>query len=253
MFADIHAHLLDSAFDETREIIIRDLSSKGVSFIVENSTCPDDMIRASKLAEKNSNIYAAVGIYPDFSFMYNRDVESVIKELVKKNKRTLVIGEIGLDYHYDDSPDRKIQIDCFEKQLALAEELGVPVEIHSRDASEDTLDIIKSSKVKGLMHCFSGSVETALNYIDLGFYISFGGVLTFKKTKKQIEVLKSIPKNRILTETDCPYMAPEPKRGSVNEPAFIRYVIEKMSDILGMEYDDIESQTLKNAIEFLGI
>ena len=253
MFADIHSHLLDKAFDETRNDIIKRFSEDGVAFAVENATCLKDCFEASELASENENIFCAVGIHPEFADSFDCDTEKELESLILSNDKIVAVGEIGLDYHYDDSPSREIQIKCFERQIALAERIGLPIVVHSRDASDDTMNVLKNSRANAVLHCYSGSTETALKYMDMGYYISFGGVLTFKKTKKQVAVLKSIPSDRILTETDCPYMAPEPVRGTVNEPSNIRYIIEKMAELMSLSYEETEKLTLDNALRFYGI
>ena len=177
-------------------------------------------------------IYGAVGIHPENADEFKDEMLDEFKDIIKKNPKVKAIGEIGLDYYWDENPDKEIQKDVFRKHMKLAEELNVPVIIHDRDAHEDTLNIIKEfPNVKGVVHCFSGSVEFAKECLKLGYYIGVTGVVTFKNAKKVVKVVKEVPVERLLVETDCPYMAPEPNRGKRNKSSYIKYVIEKISEI----------------------
>lgn len=177
-------------------------------------------------------IYGAVGIHPENADEFKDEMLDEFKDIIKKNPKVKAIGEIGLDYYWDENPDKEIQKDVFRRHMKLAEELNVPVIIHDRDAHEDTLNIIKEfPNVKGVVHCFSGSVEFAKECLKLGYYIGVTGVVTFKNAKKVVKVVKEVPVERLLVETDCPYMAPEPNRGKRNKSSYIKYVIEKISEI----------------------
>ena len=177
-------------------------------------------------------IYGALGIHPSDAYDYNEEVKDEIIEKVKANNKILAIGEIGLDYYWDENPDRETQKKVFREQMELAKELNLPVVIHDRDAHKDTLDIMKEyPSVKGIVHCFSGSVEFAKECVKLGYYIGITGVVTFKNAKKIIEVVDAIPLDRLLVETDCPYMAPIPNRGKRNKSDYIEYIIEQVAEI----------------------
>lgn len=253
MFADTHTHLLDGRFDSQRQDIINSFADFGISFVIENGTNVQDSLLAAKLAEKNKRVYAAIGVHPESAVDFDCNSERYLSSYAKNYSKVVAIGEIGLDYHYEDGAPRDIQRKVFEKQLDLAAKLNLPVVVHSRDATQDTYDILKNSHTIGELHCFSGSVEMAEKYLQLGFYISFGGAITFKNAGKILNVVKAVPLNRILTETDCPYMAPEPYRGKMNVPLYARQVINKIAEIKQTEVCEIENTTLMNAKKLFSI
>ena len=223
---DSHAHYDDEEFDNDRKEVLEELKNEGVIGIMNCSSS------YKSIAKTCDFIYGAVGIHPENADEFKDEMLDEFKDIIKKNPKVKAIGEIGLDYYWDENPDKEIQKDVFRKHMKLAEELNVPVIIHDRDAHEDTLNIIKEfPNVKGVVHCFSGSVEFAKECLKLGYYIGVTGVVTFKNAKKVVKVVKEVPVERLLVETDCPYMAPEPNRGKRNKSSYIKYVIEKISEI----------------------
>jgi len=229
---DSHAHYDAEEFDDDRKEVIEELKNNGVIGIMNCSSSYESIAKTCELINTWDFIYGAVGIHPENADEFKDEMLEEFKEIIKKNPKVKAIGEIGLDYYWDENPDKEIQKDVFRKHMKLAEELNLPVIIHDRDAHEDTLNIIKEfPNVKGVVHCFSGSVEFAKECLKLGYYIGVTGVVTFKNAKKVIKVVKEVPIERLLVETDCPYMAPEPNRGKRNKSSYIKYVIEKISEI----------------------
>lgn len=247
MLFDTHAHLLSEDFDSDRDGLIAGLNSQGISGYVECGTNLLDSERAAELAAEHPGvIYAACGIHPHDAKTWDEDTERALAGLLAR-PGVVALGEIGLDYHYDFSL-RDVQRDVFRAQMALADRLGVPVIIHTREAWADTMDIIREfPDVTGVMHCFSGSVETARELLSKGWYLAFGGAITFKNAKKPLAALKEVPLNRLLLETDSPYMTPVPHRGSRNEPAYVRLVAEKAAEVRGEDLELIERATGENA------
>ncbi|SHK45185.1 TatD DNase family protein [Hathewaya proteolytica DSM 3090] len=247
MIFDSHAHYDDEKFDGERETLIQKQHQEdGVVGILN---CGSDLrgTRMSvELSHKFPYVYAAVGIHPEEAHEFNHEVLQEIKELAKDEK-VKAIGEIGLDYYWEENPPKEIQKEVFIKQMILAEELQMPVVIHCREAHEDTLNIVKQfPKVRGVIHCFSGSLEMAREFIKCGYYIGFTGVVTFKNSKKIKEVAREVPMERILVETDCPYMAPVPHRGERNQSSYISNIIEVIAEIRGASIDCIEKYTVEN-------
>lgn len=246
MIFDTHAHYDDSRFDEDRHTLIEEMHSNGICNIINIGANIESSKKSIELAEKYDFIYAAVGVHPhDVGSMIDKDIE-ILKDYAKCTK-VVAIGEIGLDYYYDLSP-RENQKYWFEKQLDLAYSLDLPVVIHSRDATQDTFDIIKNSPVrKGVIHAFSGSLDYALKYIDLGFYIGVGGVLTFKNGRKLVEVVENIDLEHILLETDAPYLSPVPLRGTRNNSQNLKYVVDKISELKQISPEIVVEKTRENA------
>ncbi len=248
---DTHAHITSKEFDKDREKLISGFEAEGMGFIVEVGVDPDSSLEAIELAEKNEKIYASVGVHP-------HDVKSVNEgwtdELVKLSKKSKVvaIGEIGLDYYRDLSP-RPLQRKFFDAQLSVAEKLGVPVILHVRDAYEDAMDIVKNHDISGVFHSFAGSKGYMKKALDRGLCLGVGGMATFKKNSELRESISFAPINMILTETDCPYLAPQPVRGKRNRPGYVKYVLEMLADLFGMKFEDIERTTELNAYDFFGI
>ncbi|GAA0743993.1 TatD family hydrolase [Clostridium oceanicum] len=243
---DAHAHYDDDEFSKDRDSVIKDLKKNKILGVINCGASLKSSVQSVELANIYDFFYAAVGVHPENSMEVNEETLEKIESLTK-NKKVKAIGEIGLDYYYKENPDKNIQIDGFRKQMALAQKLDLPVVIHDRDAHLDTLNIIKEfPKVKGEVHCFSGSVEFARQCIDLGYYIGVTGVITFKNAKKVIEVVKDIPLDRILVETDCPYMAPVPLRGKRNRSEYIKYMIDKIAEIKELDSETVSDQILKN-------
>ena len=249
---DTHAHYSDSAFDADREEILNSMKDKGVKYIMLASSCTEDNISNQTLAENYDFIYSATGFHPECADSVPHDYVDIIKNNVSRYPKIRAIGEIGLDYHYDGF-DREKQIELFEKQLETANELELPVIVHSREATEDTVNIIKKYRPRGILHCFSGSAETAEEILKLGMYIGFSGVITFKNAKKAIRALETVPVDRLLLETDCPYMSPVPFRGRRCDSSMIAYTAEKMAEIKGKDVQEIINITCENAMRIYNI
>jgi len=245
MLFDTHAHLDDPRFDEDREELIMVLKAMGVDFVANIGSNMGNSKTTVDLAQKHPNIYGVVGVHPH----HVKDMtEDDLKQLEKWTtlEKVVAIGEIGLDYHYDLSPRDK-QKYWFAKQLELAERLDFPVAIHDREAHEDCINIIKQFDVKGIFHCFSGSKEMAEIIVKMGFYAAFGGSLTFKNARKTVEAASVVPLDRLLVETDCPYLAPEGFRGQRNNPSLVRHAAMKLAEIKGMSFEEIARITTENA------
>ncbi|MBI6059101.1 TatD family hydrolase [Clostridium perfringens] len=243
---DTHAHYDSDSFDEDRENVIKELKENGVIGVLNCGSDLYGLRKSVELAKEFDMFYAAVGIHPENADEFNEDVVKEIKEFVK-NEKVKAIGEIGLDYYWEENPPREVQKEVFRAQMKLADELNLPVVIHDRDAHKDTLEIMKEfPHVIGVVHCFSGSVEFAKECIKLGYYIGFTGVLTFKNAKKLVDVCREIPAERMLVETDCPFMAPVPFRGKRNKSDYIEYIIDKMSEIRGISGEEMNEILLNN-------
>ena len=246
MLFDTHAHLDDQSFDEDRELLLASLPEQGLQFVMNPGCSLASSRNAVKLANQYDYIYAAVGSHPDVADEVNDQVIAEYRELCKLNPKVKAIGEIGLDYHYEDIP-RQIQMQAFRMQMELARELKLPVIVHERDAHEDGMQVVRDfPDVTGVFHCYSGSAEMARQLVDKGWYIGFTGVLTFKNARKAIEVASSIPLDRIVIETDCPYMAPEPFRGKRNDPGKIYRMAEKLAQIRGISAEEAQAITTEN-------
>lgn len=253
MLFDTHAHFDDSQFDSDRDEVIKSLADDGVTRVMNIGANMETSEKAIEIANKYDFIYATVGVHPcDTYDMTDEDIER-LRIMAKNNPKVRAIGEIGLDYHFDDTkPD--IQKEWFIKQLRLAKELNMPVVIHDRDSKGDAIEILKREGISnGVMHCFSGSAETARELVKMGFMISFTGVLTFKNARRAVEACRSIPIERLMIETDCPYMAPEPHRGERNYSGYVKYVARKMAEIKGLSYEETVHITMENGLRFYGI
>ena len=250
---DTHAHYDDEAFNEDREVLLGLLPKEGISHVM---TCGTNLVtsyRSLQLAQKYDYIYCALGFHPEEAHEERKGDLDTIKELLKKEPKAKAVGEIGLDYYWEENAPREVQIDLFRRQIEIAKELDLPVIVHDREAHEDTFSILSEMRPKGVLHCYSGSKEQALQYTEMGFYIGLGGVVTFKNARKAVEVAESIPIDKLLLETDCPYMAPVPHRGERNDSRLISLVAEKIAEIRGMDPQEIADITNKNAREFFGI
>ncbi len=250
---DTHCHYTDSAFDDDRDELIASLPEKGVELAMQACVDLEDAERIQSIADRYDFMYASVGIHPENiaqSFV-SADVYDSLKKFAS-HKKVLAIGEIGLDYHYE-GYDREKQIELFRMQLDLAKELRLPVIIHSRDATEDCMNILREYKPRGVMHCFSGSAETAHEVVKLGMYVGFTGVLTFKNAKKALRALEAVPKDRLVLETDCPYMAPVPYRGKRCDSSMIACTAEAAAAVLGMPHEEILALTLENGKKLYNI
>ncbi len=246
MLFDTHAHLNDERFEDDRAELISSLKGEGVACFCEIGYDLPSSEAALKLASKYDFIYAACGVHPhDTDDLTHDDIEKL--DCLLKNEKAVALGEIGLDYYYDNSlrENQRLWFDC---QLKLAEKLDIPVVIHTRDAMADTIDILKANRgVSGIIHCYSGSRESAKILLDLGYYISFAGPLTFKNASTALEVAAYVPNDRILIETDSPYLAPVPYRGKRNCPIYVAEVAKKLAQIRGTSFEDIAELTFKNA------
>lgn len=269
---DTHAHLCDAAFDDEREAIIADLGAHGVGAFTEIGFDLPSSRAALALAERYPQVYAAVGFHPDHSdHLRDEDVET-LRKMVENDKKIVAIGEIGLDYHYTREgilrraaasgqepdpeslatadPEPEIQKACFRRMLQLARALGLPINVHSREAAQDTYDLIVEEhgyENSGIIHCFGYPVEMAERFVKLGLYVGVGGVVTFKNSRKLKEVVERIPIERIVLETDCPYMAPVPKRGTRNDPRNLPYVVEEIAALRQMDPAEVIRITTENA------
>ena len=250
---DTHAHYDDSSFDEDREVLLNELKSNGVALILNCASSYESIDKTYKLTTDNDFIYGALGIHPENADEFNDSVENEIIDLISKNKKIIAIGEIGLDYYWDENPSKEVQKEVFRRQMKLAEKLNLPVVIHDRDAHGDTLDILKEfPNVKGILHCFSGSVEFAMECIKLGYYIGIGGVVTFKNAKKVVEVVSKIPMEKMLSETEAPYMAPVPNRGKRNKSDYIAYIIEQIAQIKELDPKEVNLALNDNFKRLIG-
>lgn len=248
MIFESHAHYDDDAFNEDRGSLLETMKDNNVGCIINVAANLDSVKTTMELADRYDFIYGAVGVHPSDTEELNDENMEWMRQQAKKDK-CVAIGEIGLDYHYPD-PERSIQRKWFERQLILAREINKPVIIHSREAAADTMDILRSSvaaNVRGVMHCYSYSVETAKELLKMGFYFGVGGVVTFSNAKKLVEAVEYIPMDKILLETDCPYLAPTPHRGERNSSLFLPLVAQRIADIKKISYDEVVEITEKNA------
>ncbi|THE11452.1 TatD family deoxyribonuclease [Bacillus timonensis] len=254
MLIDTHAHLNAIQYQEDLEEVIERALSEGIERIVVVGFDRETITRAIQLAEQYEFIYATVGWHPvDAIDMKDEDLKWI--EELCAHPKVVALGEMGLDYHWDKSP-KDIQKEVFRKQIALAKKVKLPIIIHNREATSDIIEILQeenASEVGGIMHCFTGSVEVAKQCIDMNFYISFGGPVTFKNAKKPKEVAAEIPLDRLLIETDCPYLTPHPFRGKRNEPSYVKYVAEQIAELKGVSFEEIAQKTSDNAMRFFGI
>lgn len=254
MLFDSHAHYNDERFDEDRDAVLGVMQENNVGYIVNACAALSEMDRILGISEKYPFIYASVGVHPhEVENMSEEDLDKICA--YAKLDKVRAVGEIGLDYYYDNAP-RDLQKHWFARQVAVARQIGLPVIIHDRDAHKDTMDILRAEQVwetGGIFHCYAGSVEMAREILDWGMYIAFGGTLTFKKSVRPVEVAKFVPLDRIVLETDCPYLAPEPVRGRRNSSLFIHYVAERLAQIKGVSVEEVERITCENAKRVFGI
>lgn len=254
MLFDTHVHLNAEQFNEDLQEVIGRAKAEGVERMVVVGFDRPTITKAIELCETYDFIYASVGWHPvDAIDMKPEDLEW-LREL-SAHPKVVALGEMGLDYHWDKSP-KDIQKEVFKKQIQLAKEVKLPIIIHNREATSDIVEILKeegAAEVGGIMHCFSGSVETAKECLDMNFYISLGGPVTFKNAKKPKEVAEAVPLDRLLIETDCPYLAPHPYRGKRNEPAYVKLVAEQIAELKGITYDEVAKATTENANKLFDI
>ena len=246
MLFDTHAHMDDRAFDEDREVLLVRLPEQGIGLLMNPGCSLASSRDAVALAARYDYIYAAVGSHPDAADEVTPAVLDEYRMLCKRNLKVRAIGEIGLDYHYEDVP-RQRQQEAFRAQMGLAAELTLPVIVHEREAHEDGMRIVEEfPSVKGVFHCYSGSAEMAKWLVSRGWYIGFTGVLTFKNARKAVETAASIPLDRIVLETDCPYMSPEPFRGRRNDPGRLYRMAEALAQIRDLPVEKIHEITMEN-------
>ena len=246
---DSHAHYDDEAFDNDRHELLERLFAEDIDKIINIGCSVEGSHRSVELAERYDGIYAAVGLHPDSADEISRIDE--VRSLCGHPK-VVAVGEIGLDYHYENH-SREIQKIAFEEQLKLAAEEDLPVVIHSRDAWEDTMELLRKYRPRGVMHCFSGSAETACEVIRLGMYVGFTGVITFRNAKKARRALEAVPLERLLVETDCPYMSPEPNRGRRNDSGNLKYTLAEFAGVKGISCEEAAEITARNAEMLFGI
>ena len=246
MLFDTHAHMDDRAFDQDRDTLLSELPQQGIGLLMNPGCSLASSRQACALAGQYDYIYAAVGSHPDAADEVNADVLEAYHMLCKQNPKVKAIGEIGLDYHYEDIP-RQRQLEAFRDQMALARELDLPVIVHEREAHQDGMAVVDEfPQVTGVFHCYSGSLEMAKELIKRGWYIGFTGVLTFKNARKAVEVAREIPLERIVLETDCPYMSPEPFRGKRNDPGKLYRMAQALAQIRDLPAEQVEAITFEN-------
>ncbi|WFR57431.1 TatD family hydrolase [Anaerocolumna sp. AGMB13025] len=254
MIFETHAHYDDEAFDEDRESLLNSLYEAGIEYVVNVGASIDTTKKTLELTEQFPFVYGAVGVHPSETAELDEEKFKWLKEAALL-KKVVAIGEIGLDYYWD-TPERQIQKEWFNRQMELALEVKLPAIIHSRDAAADTYDMIKAAGLKetgGVIHCFSYGKEMAKNYLDMGFYLGIGGVVTFKNAKKLKEVVEYAPIEQLILETDCPYLAPEPNRGKRNSSLNLIYVAKEIAALKSIPYEEVISITEQNAKTMYGI
>ena len=248
---DSHAHYTDKAFNDDREIMLGSLGESGVCGVINCGADIESSVSSVELSKKHPFIYSACGIHPEEVDTAPENYIEILKTLAKEEK-CVAIGEIGLDYYWRQDTKEK-QKDFFEQQILIAKELNLPIIVHDREAHNDTLEILKKHKPEGVLHCFSGSAEMAKEILKLGMYIGLGGALTFKNARKAIEVAEFLPLDKLLLETDCPYMAPVPMRGKRNNSTYIPYVAEKFAEIKGTTAQTVIDITTENTKKLFNI
>lgn len=258
-FVDSHCHIDGPEYDSDRDEVIARARDAGVTTMLNVGTGDPHsgaFERAVELSEKHSEIYCAIGVHPHDAKLFDAAAEQRLIDLAKKSSRVIAWGEIGLDYHYDHSP-RDVQREVFRRQLRIARELKLPVVIHSRNADDDTIAILREGlsgcERAGVMHCFGGGLQMARSAIDLGFYISFAGNLTFKKADDLRDIARQLPLDRLLVETDCPYLTPVPFRGKRNEPARVAETARCLAELKGVEFEETGRVTSENFGQLFGL
>jgi len=253
MLFDTHAHMDDRAYDTDRQQLLESLPGQGLALVMNPGCSLESSRNVDKLIREYDFLYGAVGSHPDVADEVNEAVLEEYRKLCKQNSKIKAIGEIGLDYHYEDIP-RDIQKQAFRMQMELARELNLPAIVHERDAHEDGMKIVEEfPEVTGVFHCFSGSREFARELVKRGWHIGFTGVITFKNARKAVETAEWVPLDRLLLETDCPYMAPEPFRGRRSDSTMVIKMAEKIADLRGLPVEDICRITRENTMRLFGI
>lgn len=253
MIFDSHSHYYDDAYNDDRDEVLSSLAGKGVSKAMLVSAEWDSLEKVVNLCHKYSFLYPILGIHPSNSLELTKERKPLFEQLIA-NEKPYAIGEIGLDYYWPE-PEHDVQKEIFKYQLELANKFELPVSIHSRDAKQETFDILKEANVKkgGVIHCYSGSAPMALDYIEMGYCIGVGGVVTFKNSVTLKEVVKAIPLSSILLETDCPYLAPVPFRGKRNESSYLTYVANEIASIKGVSVDEVVQKSYDNTVKLFSI
>jgi TatD DNase family protein len=259
MFVDSHAHIDGPEFDADREEVIERAHAAGISAILNVGTGDPHsgaFERAIELGKSHESIYTAIGTHPHDARFYNDEAEERTKSLIQGGERVVAWGEIGLDFHYDNSP-REVQVAVFKRQLRAAGDLNLPVIIHTREAETETIEILKSdydgADRRGVFHCFSGSEDLARRALEVGFMISFSGIVTFKKADELRNIARLVPLDRLLIETDCPYLTPVPYRGKRNEPAYVVEVARCLAGLHGLEIEQLAHVTTENFMRFFSL
>ena len=253
MLFDTHAHYDDAAFDPDRELLLESLPQRGVALVLNPGCDLDSSRKAVSYAAAYPHVYAAVGIHPENCGDFEPGMIDRLRQMAK-NPRVVAIGEIGLDYYWAENPPRELQQEVLRRQLRLAEELGLPAIIHDRDAHGDTLEMVREfPRVRGVFHCFAGSAEMARELIKMGWMLSFNGAVTFKNAKKAPEVIAAVPLEKLMIETDAPYLTPVPHRGERNDSSYVRLVAEKIAQIKGLTPEEVEKATWENGRRFFGV
>ena len=250
---DTHAHYVSGAFNADRESVVAGLPALGVTLTV----CPGDDLAASEaavaLAARHSHVYAAVGVHPEECGGWDDTQLEAVRALAGQPK-VVAIGEIGLDYYWKENPPRELQKRCFHDQLVLSQELDLPCIVHDREAHGDSLDMVRSHPgARGVFHCYSGSAEDAKTLVKLGWMLSFIGTITYKNARKALEAIQAVPLERIMIETDSPYLTPEPFRGRRNDSGYVHLVAEKIAQVKGLSVEEVAEATYQNALEFFNI
>ena len=254
MLFDTHAHYDDHAFDADREAVLASLADSGVGLVMDVGCDLSSSLKAVSLARRYDWIYAVVGTHPSDCGDMSEQILDIYRNLARTEPKVRAIGEIGLDYHWDTAP-REVQKHWFRRQLDLAEELGLPVVVHERDAHADAMEIVRdyAGRVTGVFHCYSGALDMAKELVGLGWYLSFTGVITYKNARRALEVLEWAPMDRVMLETDCPYLSPVPNRGKRNDSRNLVYTAAAMAGAMGRTEEEIAARTLANGKRFFGI
>ena len=258
-FIDSHCHIDGEAFDADRDEVVRRANEAGVKAMLVVGTgnpLSGEIAKAVQTAELYENVFASVGVHPHDAKLYDDAAEETLVNLVKSSKKVIAWGEIGLDFYYDHSP-RDVQIEVFKRQIRTAKTLGLPIIIHSREADDETVEILREEcsypNFKGIMHCFGGTAEMAKSLMDIGFLISFAGNVTFKKAENLRDAARVVPLEKLLIETDCPFLTPIPFRGKRNEPMYVAETAKFLADFYDVELETLANQTTANFLDFFGL
>lgn len=249
MIFDTHVHYDDDAFDQDREALLKSLPENGIGAVVNIASSPESIDACLALAERYPHVYCALGIHPEYAAAMTEELFEEIKGKLGREK-VVAVGEIGLDYYWPE-PAHDVQQVWFARQISLAREVNLPIVVHSREAASDTFRIMKENHaetVGGVVHCYSYSIELAREYVKLGYFIGVGGVVTFKNARKLVEVVRGIPLEHLVLETDCPYLAPMPFRGKRNSSLYLPYVVEKIAELKGISKEEVIRVTKDNAM-----